>query len=99
MRMPDINHPMKAGEQHRPDADEQPPHNERAEDAVEQHAVLADRRHLEVLEDEHHDEDVVDAQRLFDHVAGEERQRGVMTVDREQSAGEGESERNPDRHP
>ena len=34
--------------------------------------MLRHRRHLEISEDEHENEDVIDAQRVFDHVAGEE---------------------------
>ena len=42
------------------------PEQQRAEDAVEKHAVLVLRRDAEVAEDQDEDEDVVDRQRLLD---------------------------------
>ena len=41
-------------------ADEHRAEDERPKDAVEEHAVLIDRRDGEVVEDQHEDEDVVD---------------------------------------
>ena len=62
------------------DADHRAAHHQRAEDAPEQHAVLVDRRHREVTEDHRDDEDVVDAERLLDDVAGEVLQRRRAAV-------------------
>ena len=70
-------------------------HDERAEDAVEEHAVLAVLRDAEVLEDEHHDEDVVGAQRLFDDVAGQEGQSDVPPAAQMESQREQQRERHP----
>ena len=62
---------MEARDQRRADADHHAAHHQRAEDAPEQHAVLVDRRHREEAEDHRDDEDVVDAERFLDDVAGE----------------------------
>ena len=51
--------------------------DERAKNAVEQDAVLIDRRHREVVEHEHEHEDVVDGQRPFDDVPREEFEPGL----------------------
>ena len=50
-------------------------HDDRADDAPEQHAVLIDLRHRERREEDDEDEDVVDRQRLLDEVAGQELER------------------------
>ena len=76
-RAEDVDDPLEPREQRRAEPDEQAAHDERAEDAPEQHAVLVLRRHGEVLEDQHDDEDVVDAERFLDQVAREERQRDL----------------------
>ena len=57
--------------------DERGAEDERSKDAVEQDAVLIDRRHPEVVEHEHEHEDVVDGQRPFDDVPGEEFEPGL----------------------
>src|SRR5437660_707838 len=68
-RAEDVQDPVERGDQDRARADKQPTHDQRAENAVEQHAVLAHLRDAKVLEDENDDEDVVDAERLFDDVS------------------------------
>ena len=75
-RAEDPDDPVKLHQQ-RPEADEQRAEDQRAEDTVEQHAVLVARGYAEVTE--HHDEheDVVDGQRVLDDVAGEKFQRGL----------------------
>ena len=64
-----------------PEGDHDRPHDERAEDAPEQHLVLVLRRHREVGEQQREDEDVVHAQRLLDEVTGEELQRLLGAVE------------------
>ena len=63
--------------QHGAERDEQRAEDQRAEDAVEQHAVLVPGRHREVREHRDEHEDVVDGERLLDDVAGEELERGI----------------------
>ena len=58
-----------------PSADHDGAHDQRAEDAPEQHLVLIHGRHREVGEQQREDEDVVHAERFLDDVAGEELQR------------------------
>ena len=98
-RAEDVDDPLEACEQRRAQPDEQAAHHQRAEDPPEQHPVLVLRRHGEVLEDQHDDEDVVDAERFLDQVAGEERQRGVMALEYEEPSGEQQGETDPDGGP
>ena len=56
----------------RTDGDERRAEDEGADDAVEQHPVLVERRDAEVGEHQDEHEDVVDGERLLDDVAGEE---------------------------
>ena len=58
-----------------PSGDHDGAHDQRAENAPEQHLVLVLRRHREVREQQREHEDVVHAQRFLDQVAGEELQR------------------------
>jgi hypothetical protein len=53
-----------------PDGDHGATHDQRADDAPEEHPVLVLRGHGERREDQQEDEDVVDAERLLDKVAG-----------------------------
>ena len=73
-------------------------HHERAEDAPEQHPVLVLARDREGAEDQREDEDVVDAQRLLDEVAGEERD-ARLGAPPHKNAMEHDRERHPDRRP
>src|SRR5688500_10397042 len=70
----DKNHPLKV-EERRADCDEDGAEEKRAEDAVKKNAVLELLRYAEVPEDDDEDEHVVDAERFFEHVAGEEFKR------------------------
>ena len=64
-----VEHPVEALDHGDAGEDEDRPHDQRAEDAPEQHAVLVLRRHEEVAHDQRPHEDVVDAQALLDQVA------------------------------
>src|SRR3954463_11426779 len=79
--------------------DESAAHHERAEDAPEEDAVLQLRRHAEEGEDQHDDEDVVDAERLLDHVPGEELQRRTAAEPEVDERVERERQRDPDGAP
>src|SRR5205807_6567134 len=54
-----------------PDPDHDSAHHQRADDSPDQRAMLRHPRDLEVLKDDNEDEDVVDAERVLDHVTGE----------------------------
>ncbi len=53
---------------------------QRGQNAPEQHAMLMGGRDSQVAEDQGDDAEVVDAERFFDHVSGQERRRGDPTV-------------------
>ena len=59
------------------DGDEDRAEDERAQDAEEEHAVLVLGRDREVVQHHHEHEDVVDGERVLDHVAGQELERGL----------------------
>ena len=59
------------------------------EDAEEEHPVLIGRRHPEVGEHHDEDEDVVDGQRVLDHVPGQELERGLPGGQQGVEAGHG----------
>ena len=63
---------MEAGEHAHADEDEDGAHDDRSEDAPEEHAVLPLGRHLEEGEDHDEHEYVVHAQAELDEVRGEE---------------------------
>ena len=72
-------------------------HDERAEDAPDQNPVLVLRRHPEVGEDEHENEDVIDAERVLDQVAGKEIDPpGPAPCQRQTTSVEGQRKRDPD---
>ena len=61
----------KAGHERNTEKDHDSAHDQRAEDSPDQDAVLRARRNAKILKDENEDKDVVDAERVFDEVAGE----------------------------
>jgi hypothetical protein len=63
-------------DEHRSEAHEAAPHEQRSQDAPEQDSVLVLRRDAQVTEDGDEDEQVVDAERPLDEVAGEELEGG-----------------------
>ena len=56
----------------RASSNQRPAHDERAEDAPEQHTMLKLQGHAKISEDERDDEDVVHRERQLDDVAGDE---------------------------
>jgi len=71
----DIHRPGKPVHESGSREDESRPHHQRAEDAPEEHLVLADRWHPERGEDHHEHEEVVDGEGLLQKVSGGEFQR------------------------
>src|ERR1700720_297753 len=59
----------------------QPAHDQRADDSPHQGAMLCQRWDAEVGEDQNENENVIDAERVLDHVAGEEFERLVRAAD------------------
>ena len=72
-----IEHPLEPMDEGGADADHYGAHDDDAEDAVEQHAMLVLRWDREVAEDHRHDEDVVDGKRLLDEPARQIQFKGV----------------------
>ena len=71
------------------------PHHQRPDDAPEQHPVLVRGWHRERREDEQEDEDVVDAQRLLDEVAGRPFNAGLGALERVHADVEDDGKANP----
>ena len=70
-------------------------HDQGAEDAPEKHLVLIQARYAEVGEDEKEDEQVIDAEGLFEQVAGEKHQRHFLPFVDVQADVENHGQRNP----
>ena len=66
---------MESIDQRDAEPDHQSAHDERADDSPDKHAMLIFFRDLEVGEDEDENENIIDAERVFDDVAGEEIER------------------------
>ena len=89
--------PFEAVEEGHAGEDEDEPHEQRPEDAPEQHAVLELPGHGEIAEDQRPDEDVVDRQALLDEVAGVVLARRLAPVEAEHDEAEGEADADPHR--
>jgi hypothetical protein len=75
-RTEDVDDPVEPLDEHGAHDDHRAALDESAEDAPEQHAVLVERRDLEVREDQEEHEQVVDAERFLHEIAGGELERG-----------------------
>jgi hypothetical protein len=95
----DVDAPVERPQQHARARDEPRAHEQRADDAPEQHAMLICRRHCESREDQQEHEDVVDAQRLLDEVAGGPLHTGVRAREDIDADVEQDSEPDPGRRP
>ena len=67
-------------DQAHPGDDENSAHDQRAQNSPEQHAVLLLLGHGEKVEDHEEDEQVVDAQRELDNIAGDELQCDLVPL-------------------
>src|SRR5690606_136215 len=74
--------------------DQRKPHHDRADDAIEEHAVLGFGRNLEIGEDQRDDEYVVERQRLFDEIAGQEFRAALLPLEIEDAGRKQHSQRN-----
>ena len=76
----EVEDPVVARHELRPDTNHQATHHQRAKDAPEQHPVLVLQRDAQVLEDQRNHEHVVHTQRQLDDVSREELDRGHPPV-------------------
>ena len=90
---------MEARDQAHARHDECTPHHERPENSPEQHFVLVLVGHLEVTEDNQEYEQVVDAERQLDDVAGHELQRRSPPMPEQHQHRKGRGQRDPDSRP
>ena len=74
-------------------------HDQGAQDAPEQHLVLVQAGHAEVGKDQQEDEQVIDAEGLFEQVAGEKHQGHFLPFVDVQAGIEHQGQRNPQRAP
>jgi hypothetical protein len=66
-----VENPVQFGDKLRPESDHRTAQEQGAEDAPKQHAVPVEWRHREEIENHCDHEDVVQAERLLDDVAGQ----------------------------
>src|SRR6266478_7567094 len=91
-----VGDPTEAVDQAHARHDEYSSHEERPENSPEQNLVLVLVGHLEIAEDDQKHEQVVDAKRQFDYVAGYELQRLSPPVPEELDHRERGRQRDPD---
>ena len=95
----DIDDEMEGTEQRRSDCDQDDARDQRPDDAPEQHAVLILNRHSERREDHQEDENIVDAERLLDEVAGRPLQPRLRALKDVHADIEGDGKPDPERTP
>src|SRR5205823_5958064 len=66
----EIKRPVERFNECDSDADHESTQNQRTQNTPEQHTVLVSCWHGEIGKDEYKDEDVIDAERIFDQIAG-----------------------------
>ena len=71
-RPENVEDELEAIDQLDSDEDHDSTHDQRADDSPDQRAMLRHARDLEILKDDNENENVVDAERVLDHVTGEE---------------------------
>ena len=81
---------MEAGDQADPGADKDAAHDQRADNAPEQNAMLLLFRDRKIIEDHQEDEEIIDAEGNFQNVTGDELERDLVSLpeiknDRERS--------------
>ncbi len=79
-RAEDIFNPAEARQQTDAKSDEKGPHDDCAADSPEQDAMLLVPAKVKRAKHDQEDEEIVDAQRAFDEVAGKELQRMLAPV-------------------
>ena len=79
-RPEDVDDPVELSNQSDSRQDENSAHDQRSQNSPEQNFVLVDRGYLEIPEDEKKDEKIIDTEGKFNHVSGDELQRGGTPV-------------------
>ena len=93
----EIEDEVKTGDQCDAQTDHNPAHDERADDAPHQHPMLRHGRDTKVPEDQDKNENVIDAQRVFDQIAGQEIERRVRAAQFPNEKIEKQRKNDPDR--
>ena len=75
-----IENKVKAIDERNAEPDHDAAHDQRANNSPNEHAMVRDRRHFEIAEDEDEDKDVIDAQRVFDQIPREEIERPLSAL-------------------
>ena len=96
-RAENIEDPVENVDERDADGDHRAAHDERAEDAPKQQAMLKFRRHAEIGKDDRHDQDVVERERKFDDIAGGELDRFLAAAPDENGRGKQHGQREPAR--
>src|SRR5438128_11462581 len=95
----DIEDPVQPLEQRNASKNEHGPYHQCTKNPPEEDCVLVARWHLEIREDQHEDKDVIDTERLFDQVAGEEFERWLWPIPGIHAESEEESQSDPEATP
>ena len=76
----DVENPVKPGDQAHPGANKDAAQEQRAQNTPEQNAMLLLLRDREIIEDHEEDEEIIDAERNFQNIAGDELQRSLVPL-------------------
>ena len=90
---------MKTRDQGDAEPNHDPAHDQRAKNAPHEHAMLRDGRDAEVSEDQNKNENVVDAERVFDEITGQKIERCVRAAQFPDQQIEEKRKHNPDGAP
>src|SRR5258708_13998751 len=90
-----VENPVEIFEQHSAKDNQDAAHDERTQNTPEQHPVLIGCRYTEVAEEQHKDEDVVNAEGLLDQIARHELQRQFRSTEEVDSSVEEQRQCNP----
>src|SRR5262249_27990956 len=80
-RAEDVENEIEPLHQLDPDPDHDSADDQRDDNTPDQSSMLRHSRNLEILKDDNENENVVDAQRVFDHVTGEKFEALLRTAD------------------
>src|ERR1700756_2622126 len=79
--------------------DENPAQNQSPDDSPEKHPMLLLLGNREVIEDHQKDEEIVDAERQFENIAGEKLKAGLLSLPKVEDTGEDQREHDVHRAP
>src|SRR6185437_15029818 len=98
-RAKNVDDEFKALEQRYADQNKDQTHYQRAQHSPDQNFVLRVAGHAEVAEENQENEEVIDAQRLFDHISGHELEHGSVPMPQIHQAGKGRCQQHPENCP